>query len=105
MVTFSFITAAIIYSISASLPFLKLSAKVQYSISVLLSIIAGLTWTTISRNIHKDKVIIYGAYFDIMLTLIFLAVPLFINGFTLSTKETVGVIFLIIGLLFLKGII
>lgn len=102
MLTLLFIAAAFIYSLYAYLPFMNLPAKYHYPVGMVFSVLAGLVWVTISRNVHKDSVALYGAYFDMILTACFLAIPLLVNGMTLTPKQGIGIAIMLLGMAITK---
>lgn len=98
MVSLLFVGTAIVYSIYAWLPFLYLNPRLHYAIGMMLSMTAGILWVTISRSVNKDAVVLYGVLFDAILTLCFAIVPLFVNGFTLTRNQSIGLIIMLIGM-------
>lgn len=102
MIGILLLSAAIIYSIYAYLPFLDLTGKYHYIFGMILSCLASITWVSISRNVPKDKVILFGAYFDIVLTLCFIMVPFFVHENTLTTRQWVGISVMILGMALTK---
>ena len=97
-----YILACILYIVSASLPFLNLSASKQYTLASIIAIIAGSCWVAISRSVNKEQVVLYGAYYDVMLTFIFLIVPFFFMGFSLTNRQLIGIIIIFTGLVVTK---
>lgn len=102
MISLCYLGAAVIYSIYAALPFLSIPAKYHYPLGMTLSALAGLCWVTISRNVNSNQISLYGAYFDAILTLLFLFVPIWYTGYNFSAKQSLGVIFIFIGMLLTK---
>jgi len=97
-----FLGAFIFYSIAASLPFLGLSEKLHYVSAMVIALFTSYFWTTISRNIDKNSVVIYGAWYDAMLTLAFLLIPLLFTGFNLTPKQAIGIVIMLLGILITK---
>ena len=97
-----FILASILYAIAASLPFLGLTAAYQYPMAMILGVGTSICWTAINRSILKQDVVIYGMYYDSMLTLIYLIVPfLYINN-TLTIRQMLGILLMVLGIFLTK---
>lgn len=102
MINLLFVCAAVIYGMYAYLPFLNLTGKTHYLAGIALSGLASVVWVSISRNVPKDKIILFGAYFDIILTLCFIMVPLFVHENTLTSKQWFGISIMILGMILTK---
>jgi len=92
-----FITAAISYSIMASLPFL-VSRNIQLIIAVLLGMVANASWVFISRAVGREDIPLYSLYFDIQLTMIYLLVPFLFIEFNLSYTQLLGIALIFTGI-------
>lgn len=102
MVALCFFGSFLFYTLAASLPFWNLPAKVQYPLAMSIGLLTSALWTTIARNVAKNSIVVYGAYYDVMLTSVFLAVPLLFTGFTLTTNQTYGILIMILGVVVTK---
>jgi drug/metabolite transporter (DMT)-like permease len=96
-----YIISGIFYSISASLPF-WIAWRNQIILAILVGIGANVTWVMISRNVNKIDIPIYGLYYDIMLTSIFILVPFIFIPFTLTRVQILGIVLVLLGLIFIK---
>lgn len=92
----------IIYCMYAYLPFLNLKGSTHYIGASIFAILGSFLWVTISRSVDKGEITLYGLYFDAVLTLSFLLVPLFAHGFNLNYKQTIGILLILIGILLSK---
>jgi drug/metabolite transporter (DMT)-like permease len=96
-----YIISGIFYSISASLPF-WITGRNQILLAILVGIGANVTWVMISRNVNKIDIPIYGLYYDIMLTSVFILVPYFFIPFTLTRIQIVGIMLVLLGVYLTK---
>lgn len=102
MIGLLFLLTAIVYSAYAYLPFLNLSAKWHYPAGAAFAVLGSILWVTISRSIAKDQIAIFGAYFDMIITMAFLAVPLILTGFSIGMKQGIGITLMLIGMAITK---
>lgn len=96
-----FLLAFISYAISAALPFL-VSKTTQLWIAVGIGIVTNICWTLISRSVSQSDIPIYSLYYDAMLTLTFLVIPFFFITFELTSRQVIGILFVLVGLFLTK---
>lgn len=96
-----FSLAFISYTISASLPFL-VSKTTQLWVAAGIGIVTNICWTLISRSVTQSDIPIYSLYYDAMLTLTFLFTPFFFITFELTSKQVIGILFVLVGLFLTK---
>lgn len=97
-----FILASFIYGVYAALPFLVKDTKVHYISGAILSILASFCWVSISRSVPPTELAINGAIFDVILTTMFLFIPMFYTGFSLTLQQMVGIISVVLGMVLVK---
>jgi membrane protease YdiL (CAAX protease family) len=102
MIAYMYLLAALVYSTYAAIPYLNIDAKYHYPVGVCLSIIAGISWITISRGIAKEQIPLYSAYFDLLLTTCFIIIPILFVGYTFNFKQSIGLILFFISILLIK---
>ena len=67
-----------------------------------LSLINGIMWGLISQRVRDaTELAVLGFYWDIMITLVFLAVPLIWYGANFSYKQLAGLVLIVIGMILL----
>lgn len=97
-----YILTFIIYCMYAYLPFLNLQSHFHYISASVFAILGSTLWVTISRSVDKGEIALYGLYFDAVLTLSFLLVPLIAHEFSLNYKQIIGILLILIGILLSK---
>lgn len=103
MIAQMYLLAAVIYSIYAAIPYLNVNAKFHYPIGMLLSVVAGISWITISRNIEKSQIPLYSAYFDLLLTTCFIVIPILFVGYTFNVRQSIGLVLFFVSILLIKA--
>jgi membrane protease YdiL (CAAX protease family) len=98
IVTFYFLISACLYSLSASLPFL-VTKSTQMWIAPVVAILTSLVWVSIARSIPPQEVPLYGLYYDIMLTLVFLVIPYIFVDFNLTPLQIFGILLIFTGII------
>lgn len=105
MILAIFAMGALAYSATAWISYyepVKLSPY-YFPIGLALSLAANFGWLMIAKIVpNRDEILIYGAFWDIMIMMAFLAVPLLWFEVRLETKESIGLAFIIVGILTLK---
>lgn len=102
MLPMLFFLTVIVYSLYAFLPFLEATPKVHYVLGILCATIGSMVWVTISRSVDRSQLVLYGAYFDMIITLSFIVVPLIAGGLLISTKQVIGILIMLVGLIIAK---
>ena len=97
-----FVLASFIYGVYAALPFLVKDAKVHYISGAILSILASFCWVSISRSVPPTELAINGAIFDVILTTMFLFIPMFYTNFTLTLQQMLGIMSIVLGMVLIK---
>ena len=65
-----------------------------------LSMINGLIWGQVAKTeLDPTKLAIYGFYWDLMVTAIFLAVPIVFYGAVFTPKQAVGIGLVLVGIM------
>lgn len=98
-----FLMAALLYSLSASLPF-WVTTRVQMAMAICIGVLTSLCWVGISRSVKPEQIPIYGLAFDSMLTMIFLLMPFFFISFNLSNRQVLGIIMVLTGIFLIKSV-
>lgn len=91
-----------IYCMYAYLPFLNLKGPTHYISASVFAILGSLLWVTISRSVGKGEIALYGLYFDAILTISFLLIPILVHESSLNYKQIIGILLILIGILLSK---
>lgn len=100
-----FIIATIFYLVSAYVsyaPNIKASPY-YYIIGIFLAIVLNTLWLTIAkRTIDNSKLLLYGLYWDSIITFTFLLVPFLFFHIKLTPIQYTGIILIISGIICTK---
>lgn len=91
----------LVYVSNATLSYSKglKASPYYYTIGIILAVIANLTWLYISKlETEPNKLLLKGLYWDIMLTVAYLIVPILFYHARLSAQQTVGAILVLVGI-------
>lgn len=102
---YSFIAGAVLYTILALTSYSSLGKTSQWAwvIAALAGAIANIIWLSIARSVpDSSKLTIIGLYWDLMLTGLYVAVPILLFGARFSWSQGLGMILLVAGLTLIK---
>lgn len=105
MIYLQFIFGLLMYISIASISYSEYmkSSKWYYPIGVFFSILANITWLSISKHeVDSSKLLLKGLYWDAMLTLVYLFVPIMFYQAKITFIQSIGVTFVFLGLLLTK---
>lgn len=78
------------------------SSPYYYVIGIAAAIIANLLWLNLARNVPADKLVLLGLFWDIMLTVAYLLVPILFFETKLSALQWTGIGVIILGIVMVK---
>lgn len=92
----------VVYAAYATLPFLNLGQASHYAAGCFFAICGSLLWVSISRSVPKEQIAIYGLYFDAVITVMSLGIPIALAGFHFTSKQIAGILIIIAGAIVTK---
>lgn len=105
MIYLQFTLGALMYSLIAYIsysPVIK-SSPWFYPLGLTGALIANLLWLWISKTESvASNLAIKGIFWDVMLTLVYLAIPLLLFGVRLSNVQIFGILLILTGLIMVK---
>lgn len=105
MIYLYFLVGATIYSISAYISNSKVAqaANWYYPLGIALAVVANLIWLTIAKNsAGPSETLMKALYWDIMLSMCFIWVPLMVFNAQLSGYGYLGIVFILAGIALTK---
>jgi len=105
MILAIFFIGALAYSTTAWMSYYDpiKASSLYFPLGILMSLVANIGWLTIAKIVpNRDDILIYGAFWDSMIMIAFLAVPLLWFEVRLETRESVGLSLIVLGMLCLK---
>lgn len=105
MILAIFFIGALAYSTTAWMSYYDpiKDSSLYFPLGIVMSLIANIGWLTIAKIVsNKDEILIYGAFWDSMIMIAFLAVPLAWFGVRLEMRESIGLALIVVGMLLLK---
>lgn len=74
-----------------------------FPLGLFLSVLANFGWLKIAKVTEsKNDIVVYGAFWDSMIVMVFLMIPLLWFGVRLTTKDSIGLALIISGILVMK---
>lgn len=100
-----FIIGFIVYGVLAATSYsdsLK-SSNYYYLIGIAAAIVANVCWLYIAKQEpNPSKLVMTGLYWDVMLTLVYIAVPLLLFGARLNLWQGLGIVSIFVGIILTK---
>lgn len=102
---YNFIAGAVLYTILALTSYSSFGKTSYWGwvIAAIAGAVANLLWLGIARSVpDSSKLTIIGLYWDLMLTGLYVAVPILLFGARFSWSQGLGMILLVAGLTLIK---
>lgn len=97
-----FLACAAGCAVYAALPFLGLKAPAHFAIGLTLAVATNIAWIWLSRIVSGNKLVLYTALWDSMVTVVFVLVALGMTSRAMTAVEWTGLGLLCSGMLVLK---
>lgn len=104
MLKFNFLLGFLINFVGCFFYYVKDFKLSNYYLPAVLTIavLSTATWAHLVRTSDNKSVLIYGFYWDLMITLIYLLVPIVFFSVKLTFNQSLGIGFTLLGLILMK---
>lgn len=103
MIYIQFLTGLLVYSGIAYVSYGMKESSLFYPLGLTLALIANAVWLWISQTENDaNSLMVKGMYWDAMLTLTYIIVPLLLFNAKLTGTQLLGFVLLMVGLIIIK---